>query len=415
MNEFTLQAKEWLDKRFSLGGKRPYQPHFDNADFGKGQSGFLSALSMAGRITMALSRMNFESIVDIGAADGFNAAFFRRMTGVPTIACDLSSEALYRARERFGLMTVGIDSHQLPFKSNSFDVVVCNETIEHIHDPVQSMLELHRIAKRYVIISTLEYEPNAFWRDYEIRLLNPDWVHAHRTMFTHTDFEQLFPDVELMPQLQDLGSKSPFELNDAGLSLEAAKQQVATITSPGKFGYRKYGVMAIVKKNGSKLNDSGRISHEEIIDRLFEPIPMQLDGPLPNETQLMRGLSCPSCVSNLSAQLSLADNGNGLVCSSCQRSYPIINNTLLLYPQEPLNIKEISMQEFKTRYPDIDRERAFAVQTKLMTLRTSSTRAERAALRIGKAGINLALHPVGFTRYQVHKLESRYRRTRTNA
>jgi SAM-dependent methyltransferase len=415
MNEFTLQAKEWLDQRFSRGGKRPYQPHFDNADFGKGESGFLSALAMAGRITMALSRMNFENIIDIGAADGFNAAFFRRMSGVPTIACDLSSEALYRGRERFGLMGVGIDSHQLPFKSDSFDVVVCNETIEHIHDPVQAMLELHRIAKRFVIVSTLEYEPIAFWRDYEIRSLNPDWVHAHRTLFTHTDFEQLFADLDLMPQLQDFGSISPFELNDQGLSLEAAKQQVARITSPGKFDYRKYGVMAIVKKNGSKLNETGRISQEEIIDKLFEPIPMQLDGPPQNEDFLMEKLSCTSCVSNPSAQLTLADNGNELVCSSCQRSYPIVNDTLLLYPQEPLSIKDLSLTEFNARYPNIDRDRALAVQTKLMTLRTSSTKGERAALRIGKAGINLALHPVGFTRYQVHKLESRYRKSRTNA
>ena len=404
MDEFTEQAKDWLDNRFRVYDELPYQPHSGNTEFGQGRHGFLYNLGMTSRIAMALSRLEFHSLLDVGSADGFNAACMQRLFNCTTVASDLSSEALCRAQERYGLDAVGIDSHILPFKSNSFDVVMCNETIEHVHDPVQAMLELYRVAKKYVLISTIEYEQKAFLRRSQIRRLNPDYVHAHRTLFTHTDFEQLFPGCELMPQLQDVDWVSPFEISDEGLSLDDAKQKVTIMSGPRGFGYRKYGVLAVVKKNGARLGDARKFSQKEIVDALFEPIPGPSAGTQQIKPELMERLACPSCVS--SDGLTLVNDGNEMVCESCNRTYRVLANAPLLYPQTTHSLAEIPPQDFDDRYSGLNRVRVLALQTELLTLRRTSNKFERVALRLGRAMLNLALYPLAFIRFQLQRFQT---------
>jgi len=50
------------------------------------------------------------------------------------------------------------DVQNLSFKDKSFDIVLCQEVLEHVPNPVQAMKELKRVAKKQLIIS-VPFEP----------------------------------------------------------------------------------------------------------------------------------------------------------------------------------------------------------------------------------------------------------------
>ena len=96
-----------------------------------------------------------EAVLDYGIGDGRLATEIAatRLTGV-----DSSQVALDRARARVPaaqLVLVEPDA-PLPFDDNSFDLVTCTETLEHIRDVQLALSEIRRVLKpgRPVAIST---------------------------------------------------------------------------------------------------------------------------------------------------------------------------------------------------------------------------------------------------------------------
>ena len=51
--------------------------------------------------------------------------------------------------------------YELPFEANSFDLVVCCEVLEHLERPAEGLVELARVARQHVLLST-PWEP--VWR-----------------------------------------------------------------------------------------------------------------------------------------------------------------------------------------------------------------------------------------------------------
>ena len=45
------------------------------------------------------------------------------------------------------LAKVKMDIHQIPFKENTFDVVLCNHVLEHVDDDIKALSEINRVLK----------------------------------------------------------------------------------------------------------------------------------------------------------------------------------------------------------------------------------------------------------------------------
>jgi 2-polyprenyl-3-methyl-5-hydroxy-6-metoxy-1,4-benzoquinol methylase len=85
-------------------------------------------------------------ILDIGCGRGTLRKYlsFKNIYGV-----DISKEALKEAKKVYlNTVQVDLDKKPIPFKDNSFDIVVCLGVIEHIFNPLRLLQECHRALKK---------------------------------------------------------------------------------------------------------------------------------------------------------------------------------------------------------------------------------------------------------------------------
>lgn len=92
-----------------------------------------------------------RSILDAGCGEGFVSSRLRdkRVTGV-----DISRGALSVAQKNGpGVSLACGDIYRMPFRSNSFDLVMATEVLEHLKEPEKAMIEVGRLSKRYCLFS----------------------------------------------------------------------------------------------------------------------------------------------------------------------------------------------------------------------------------------------------------------------
>jgi SAM-dependent methyltransferase len=97
-------------------------------------------------------------VLDLGCGDGELTARVAAAVGTKEVyGVDVNEESLEKAKAR-GIITVKHDLNKFPypFETNTFDVVVSNQVIEHLYYPIRFLREVYRILKPggYAIIST---------------------------------------------------------------------------------------------------------------------------------------------------------------------------------------------------------------------------------------------------------------------
>lgn len=89
-----------------------------------------------------------EHCLEVGAGLGV----FSQMLcthGVRYAGVEIDHEACQQAQRRVGNpdLIKQADAHELPFAAKLFDVVVCLEVLEHLHDYRRALSEIHRVLK----------------------------------------------------------------------------------------------------------------------------------------------------------------------------------------------------------------------------------------------------------------------------
>lgn len=100
---------------------------------------------------MAKLRMQpFESLLDVGCGTGTILAMVLSENKSAKISgIDLSEEMLKKASANLGdkAELVNGDSDNLPWKDNTFDVIVCNASFHHYPQPEKVLAEMRRVLK----------------------------------------------------------------------------------------------------------------------------------------------------------------------------------------------------------------------------------------------------------------------------
>ena len=138
-----------------------------------------------------------DKILDIGCSTGnFIAQDPKNITGI-----DIDKDAIKMAKKR-GLSAICHDiTKRLPFKKNSIENVNCRHVLEHLEDPMDFMMEIHRILKKNgrLILITDKYSKH-FWDDY-----------THKRPFTKRSLEQMTYDAGFRKyHVYDFPSKGVF-------------------------------------------------------------------------------------------------------------------------------------------------------------------------------------------------------------
>ncbi len=111
------------------------------------------------QLLLLVDTVHAERIIDVGCGEGYTLArlVVRRanLTGI-----DISEQALGIACAKLPALDIGKgDIYGLHAPDASYDLVLCNEVLEHLTQPAKALRELRRVSKKYVLLSV----PNEPW------------------------------------------------------------------------------------------------------------------------------------------------------------------------------------------------------------------------------------------------------------
>ena len=130
-------------------------------------------------------------LLDLGCGAGF---LLRRFEDTAVgIGSDFSLEALAHARKAGSRRVLSSDSTALPFRSGTFDGVVCLDVLEHIEDDRAALREIARVLRPGGVFLFAVPAFPALWRDH-------DEMYGHFRRYRRHDFVARVRDAGLEVQ-----------------------------------------------------------------------------------------------------------------------------------------------------------------------------------------------------------------------
>jgi 2-polyprenyl-3-methyl-5-hydroxy-6-metoxy-1,4-benzoquinol methylase len=106
-------------------------------------------------LALEIKKLKISSIFDAGCGEGFTLEFLRKQgIGKTYEGIDFLKTAIEIGRKvhpKIKLAQANI--YDLPYKTNTFDVIMCTEVLEHLEKPQEAVKELFRVSKKYVLVS----------------------------------------------------------------------------------------------------------------------------------------------------------------------------------------------------------------------------------------------------------------------
>jgi SAM-dependent methyltransferase len=111
-------------------------------------------------LTVRLETLGLKAgdwVLDLGCGEGRHVHGVHVLGGVNVVGLDLDLPSLVKARDGLdmlprqapGAVTAFLtgDAYRLPFPDAAFDVVICSEVLEHLHEYPKALAEIRRVLK----------------------------------------------------------------------------------------------------------------------------------------------------------------------------------------------------------------------------------------------------------------------------
>ncbi len=163
-------------------------------------------------------------LLDIGCNDGeFTSEFAKRISAEEIFGVDVYEPAIKKAKNRgINVFKVDLNKGRLPFQSNFFDVILCNQVAEHLIDQDNLFSEIARVLKPkgFLYISVpnlcafhnrifvlLGWQPTAIWTSYHVIFGNPILGRQRLSGIIHYKHLTAFSPLALKEMLEFYGLK----------------------------------------------------------------------------------------------------------------------------------------------------------------------------------------------------------------
>ncbi len=102
-----------------------------------------------------IRKVNPIKILDVGCGEGETLAKIDALgLGKHLEGIDFSDDALEIGRKIYPNLKLRKASvYDLPYKDNSFDLIICTEVFEHLDDPAKALGSLYRVTSKYCLFS----------------------------------------------------------------------------------------------------------------------------------------------------------------------------------------------------------------------------------------------------------------------
>jgi ubiquinone/menaquinone biosynthesis C-methylase UbiE len=99
--------------------------------------------------------IDFNSFLDVGCAEGYYMKLLaENLKDSRAVGFDIAKNYLCKAKMNVSNCQFVLgDAHNLPFKDNSFDFVLCSELLEHALNPENVLRELLRVSNNYMLLT----------------------------------------------------------------------------------------------------------------------------------------------------------------------------------------------------------------------------------------------------------------------
>lgn len=106
-------------------------------------------------LTSVIKDLSPNTILDAGCGEGFTMnKLLQENIGKKIEGIEYAKEAISLGKKIYpNLIIKQASVYELPYKNNSFDLIICTEVLEHLEEPAKALKEMLRVTKRYLIIS----------------------------------------------------------------------------------------------------------------------------------------------------------------------------------------------------------------------------------------------------------------------